>query len=120
MTIVRIALAAEYGTYAVWITESGNSLPETVTARQARDRYDLPLSDVLCDSIHEWDEEFQETYCDEYPPWGGFPDQETANRWLALGRKLAERLRQEIGPEISVEYDEGPAPVATPEHERLR
>lgn len=64
----------------------------------------VPLSDGLLAAISTWDEAFQSTYVESDPVRSGFADATARERFIADGRRLAERLKQEAGQSIVVEY----------------
>lgn len=65
---------------------------------------DLPISMELKRAISDWDNEYQETFDDDYPPDSGFtsPDLEAAHK--KQGVDLAKRLKKELGENYSIEY----------------
>jgi len=65
---------------------------------------ELPISQNLCDEINHWDQEFQDTFCDAYPPDSGFSTQEAELNFKRRGAILAERLRMELAGKFQIEY----------------
>ena len=86
-----IKLASEFKCYPIWHVPNG---PEDEFG--PIDPHTLPISQNLLDSILRWDEAFQNTYVDAYPPDSGFKDREMAIRFLAEGDKIFESLRNEL------------------------
>ncbi|MES9962699.1 MAG: hypothetical protein ABW116_04115 [Candidatus Sedimenticola sp. 20ELBAFRAG] len=68
------------------------------------DLVDLPISDELRLAISTWDDEYQGTFNDEYPPDSGFDSPEVDQDHIERGAILAERLQSELGSEYKVEY----------------
>lgn len=65
---------------------------------------DLPISDDLRSAISLWNDEYQDTFNNEYPPDSGFNNPKVDRNHVERGRKLAEMLQNELGPEYRVEY----------------
>lgn len=97
---LRITLQPEWGTGPIWITR-GDSIAESYDADEVTDVLDL--SDELRAAIAAWDDRFQATFNSDYPPDSAFPTPDDEAAWLAVGKELALRLRQEV-PEAVVTY----------------
>ncbi|MDQ3405653.1 MAG: hypothetical protein M3548_20050 [Actinomycetota bacterium] len=98
---LRITLQPEWGTGPIWITR-GDDISEPYDADEVT--HVLDLSDELCEAIAAWDDRFQATFNDEYPPDSAFPTPDEEASWLTEGKQLAVRLRREI-PEAAVAYE---------------
>ncbi|WP_144770057.1 hypothetical protein [Herbaspirillum sp. SJZ099] len=68
------------------------------------DPSDLPISKNLCNEINDWNQEFQKTFCDFYPPDSGFPTPDAELDFKRRGAVLAEKLQAELGKEFHIEY----------------
>ena len=62
----------------------------------------LGLSASLLSDVAEWNEEFQETFCADYPPDSKLPSEVIAHN--LRGASLVERIKAELGPHVSVEF----------------
>ncbi len=65
---------------------------------------DLPLSRSLGDKIKLWDDEYQSTFNDEYPPDSGFCSAQEKIRHVNEGRGLAQEMQAELGHSYNIEY----------------
>lgn len=98
---LQITLQPEWGTGPIWLRR-GDDIAEPYDAEEVTDV--LKLSDELRGAIAAWDERFQNTFNEAYPPDSAFPTPEEENAWLAQGKELALRLRTEV-PEAAVSYE---------------
>ncbi|ASO18909.1 hypothetical protein FHR81_001174 [Actinoalloteichus hoggarensis] len=65
---------------------------------------DLRLSTELVADLAAWDDEYQATYDDDYPPDSRFPSPEARAAWVERGKELAARIKQESPFVTSVDY----------------
>jgi hypothetical protein len=65
---------------------------------------DLGLPEDLIEEIHAWDSEFQETFCDEYPPDSGFHSRQKVLEHNSKGKELAQKIRDVLGPEVNITF----------------
>lgn len=65
---------------------------------------DLPISQNLNDKIRLWDDEYQSTFNDLYPPDSGFSSAQEKVRHVNEGRRLAQEMQAELGDGYKVEY----------------
>lgn len=63
----------------------------------------LPISRPLQIQLMDWAKVYDETLNIEYPVDSGFSSVDTKNAFEAEGARLANRLRDELGPELTVE-----------------
>ena len=68
------------------------------------DTDDLPVSDDLKKDLHAWNDEYQSTFDDSYPPDSGFSLPELELAHVIKGAELAERLQVEMGADYDVAY----------------
>ncbi|UYK38971.1 hypothetical protein [Microbacterium terricola] len=80
---------AEYDTDPVWDEGGGIELAS------------LPLSQELSDELRTWGEEY--FYNDGRSPFESF---EAEKNWVVRGKKLADRVQQELGAGYAVSYGE--------------
>lgn len=65
---------------------------------------DLNLSPGLFLRLEKWNNEFQETFCDDYPPDSGFKKNDDLLAHNALGAELVDLIRNELGSSVSIEF----------------
>lgn len=98
---LRITLQPEWGTDPIWITR-GDGIAEPYDAEEITGVLDL--SDELREAIAAWDDRFQATLNQGYPPDSAFPTPDDEAAWIADGKQLALRLRHEV-PVAAVTYE---------------
>jgi len=64
---------------------------------------DLPISQDLRNEINHWNQEFQDTFCDAYPPDSGFSTSDAELNFKRRGAILAERLRIELDGKFQID-----------------
>ena len=93
----RIKFMEEYGCWALWHMdyaidgEMGNIDP-----------HELSISSDLAEKINEWSISYDKTLNQEYPPYSGFDDYESAQNFINIGNELVARLQNELGNNFSV------------------
>lgn len=99
---IIIKLMPEYGAGSLWMSLDGGIF----------DVYDVdeitdivPLSEELRKALVAWDERFQTTLNDEYPPDSKFPTSEDEAKFVAEGWELTRRLKNEVPAGTVVEYE---------------
>ena len=65
---------------------------------------ELPISQELKAQINLWDNEYQATFNSDYPPKSGFSSNEVVIRHIVEGKRLAQKLQQELENDYIVEY----------------
>lgn len=65
---------------------------------------ELRISPALLAEIDDWNRAFQDTYCDAYPPDGGFKTTADREHHNLIGQALALRLQEELGESASVVF----------------
>jgi hypothetical protein len=65
---------------------------------------ELHLSPHLLARLDEWNDEFQQTFSDDYPPDSGFISEDDRTRHNARGSELATLLQQELGESVRIEF----------------
>jgi hypothetical protein len=74
----------------------------------------VTLSPELACDIESWDEKLQDTYVGDDPSQYGFTALQDQEQFIAQGRELARRIKQEAGSAIVVEYaGDGSIPTET-------
>lgn len=63
---------------------------------------DLPISQGLKDQLNAWARVFDATLNMDYPPDSGFESDEAKAEFKQEGYRLAERLKEELGPAYTV------------------
>ena len=65
---------------------------------------DLPITECLKSDLRAWDEAYQSTYNDTYPPDSGFASHELLEAHWRQGEELLKRLQVELGDGYRIEY----------------
>ena len=98
---IVIKLMPEYGAGSLWVALDGGIF----------DVYDIgeitdivPMSEGLLDALAAWDQRYQDTLNQEYPPDSAFPTPEDETAFVAEGRELARRLKDEVPAGVTVLY----------------
>lgn len=88
-----IKLMADYGCFPLWEAsgEVGNINPN-----------DLPLSQKMRQLLVDWAYAFDQTLNEDYPPDSGFKSQAEEIEFKQQAARLADQLREELGPEFEV------------------
>jgi len=92
----KIKLMADYYCHPLWgtsIEDMGDISPE-----------DLPLSSELKDDLNEWAKRFNAILNEDDPASSGFINDEEEQHFMEDGYKLAECLRNELGPDYEIIY----------------
>jgi hypothetical protein len=90
----RIKLWADYGSYPLWgVDEVDNFAPE-----------ELPLSSETIADLHQWQDSYDATLNQDYPPLSGFSSAEVEANFKQEGVQLWKQLRQELSAEYEVYY----------------
>ncbi len=94
---IKIKLWADYGCYPIWgIDEIDNIAPE-----------ELPLSSYTIQRLNTWQEAYDKTLNQEYPPLSNFPNLQAEIDFEREGLMLWEQLRLELAPNYEVFYQTG-------------
>ena len=67
--------------------------------------FDLPISRSLAQAVSDWDNKYQKTYNDSYPPDSGFSSPENEEAFYREGETLVEKLQEELGANYRVRTD---------------
>ncbi|MGO4503790.1 MULTISPECIES: hypothetical protein [unclassified Dyella] len=65
---------------------------------------DLGISAALLAEIDDWNRAFQRTFCDAYPPDGGFQAISDRENHNLIGQALSVKLQEELGGLASVVF----------------
>lgn len=65
---------------------------------------ELCISPSLRAQLKEWNEDFQRTLSDDYPPDSGFKSDADRHRHNSRGERLAALLQLEVGQDIKIEF----------------
>lgn len=65
---------------------------------------DLHLPSELLARIENWNNEFQQTFFDDYPPDSGFKTKDDLAQHNTLGIELAGLIQKELGSDLFVEF----------------
>ena len=63
---------------------------------------ELPISEELQKRLSKWAAIYDETLDADYPPNSGFKSEELEREFKREGERLAESLRNELGPDYSI------------------
>lgn len=66
------------------------------------DPCELPISKELQLRLSKWASTYDETLDVDYPPNSGFKSEELEREFKREGERLAESLRNELGPDFSI------------------
>jgi hypothetical protein len=98
---LTIGLRADWGIGPFWVT-IGDEGPDGYDTSEIADV--VPLSERLLAAVTEWNERFQATFNAEYPPDSSFATPEAEAVFVADGRKLTERIKDEAPGGTVVRY----------------
>ncbi len=91
---IRIKLWADYGSYPLWgVDEIDNIAPE-----------DLPLSDKNIQPLNQWQDTYDATLNQDYPPLSCFPNEKAELDFEREGINLWKQLRLELAHDYEVLY----------------
>jgi hypothetical protein len=91
---IRIKLWADYGSYPLWgVDEIDNIAPE-----------ELPLTQETIQRLNAWQDTYDQTLNQEYPPLSNFPNQQAEMDFQQEGISLWKQLRLELAPDYEVFY----------------
>ena len=89
---MRIKLWADYGSYPLWgVDEIENFAPE-----------ELPLSEDTIQRLHQWQNTYDATLNQDYPPLSGFLNAEAEARFQQEGVQLWKQLLTELSSNYEV------------------
>ena len=88
----HLKLMSDYHCFPLWAMP-GNVNPD-----------DLPLSDELKSSLHQWATSFDRTLNHDYPPDSGFANPQDEEAFEAEGLRLWQELRRELRDLYEVVY----------------
>ncbi len=101
-TVVSIKLMFDWQVGPLWVKTDQKSIADPYTAEEASEL--VRLSRPLIDAITKWDEEMQSTYDGGTHEDLGFADSEKEREWIKSGKDLAQRIKTEVGEDVSVRY----------------
>lgn len=91
---IRIKLWADYGSYPLWgVDEIDNIAPE-----------ELPLSKETIQRLNAWQDTYDKTLDQDYPPLSDFPNQQAEMDFKQEGISLWKQLCLELAPDYEVFY----------------
>jgi hypothetical protein len=94
---IRIKLWADYGSYPIWgVDEIDNIDPE-----------ELPLSQETIDRLKAWQDAYDQTLNQDYPPLSSFPTLQAKLNFKLEAINLWKKLRLELAPNYEVFYQNG-------------
>lgn len=99
--MTTLTLMSEWQDWPLRVTE-GEGLPDSYALDEIGEV--VPLSETLIRDIAAWDSTFQATYVESDPVRSGFADPADRDRFIVEGRRLAQRIKQEAGNAVVVEY----------------
>lgn len=109
--MLTVTLMTEWRDWPLWV-ESDTDVPISYSVDEIGEV--LPLSPGLLKDIAEWDRSIQETYAPDDPASSGFKVPSDQERFIAEGRRLAQRIKQEVGQQVEVNYAaDGSIPTET-------
>ncbi|ENC6657469.1 hypothetical protein ACK325_07670 [Aeromonas hydrophila] len=90
----NIRLMADYQCHPLW-----NMSPDEYGDI---DPCELPISEELQQSLSKWAAMYDETLDSDYPPNSGFKSEALECEFKLEGERLAESLRNELGPDFTI------------------
>jgi hypothetical protein len=91
---IRIKLWADYGSYPLWgVDEIDNIAPE-----------ELPLSQETIQRLNAWQDTYDRTLNQDYPPLSDFPNQQAEIDFNQEGISLWKQLLLELASDYEVFY----------------
>ncbi len=107
--ITKIVLSSEFMTSPIFKYEKEDQVLKRLgfAERKASGPVDitsLPISDALKESISRWDQQFQDTFDNNYPPDSGFVSPNLRAAHINQGVQLAQWLQQELGKDYHVAF----------------
>jgi hypothetical protein len=91
---IRIKLWADYGSYPLWgVDEIDNIAPE-----------ELPLSQATIQRLNTWQDTYDKTLNQDYPPLSDFPNQQAEIDFKQEGISLWKQLCLELTSDYEVFY----------------
>ena len=101
---IRIKLWADYGSYPIWgVDEIDNIAPE-----------ELPLSQETIERLNAWQDAYDRTLNQDYPPLSGFPSLQAKLKFKLEAINLWKKLRLELAPDYEVFYQNGSHLIKNP------
>jgi len=94
---IEIKLSADYGCWPLWYIEDSDNI----------DPNELPLSTETINRLNAWQDTYDATLNQEYPPLSAFENPETEELFQLEGISLWKQLRIELFPEYEVFYQMG-------------
>lgn len=98
---LTIGLRADWGIGPFWVS-IGDEGPDGYDSSDIGDI--TSFSNELLAAVSAWNERFQDTFNAEYPPDSAFPTGEDEAAFVADGRKLAQRIKDEAPAGTVVRY----------------
>lgn len=103
---IRIKLWADYGSYPIWgVDEIDNIDPE-----------ELPLSQETIDRLNAWQDAYDQTLNQDYPPLSDFPTLQAKLNFKLEAINLWKKLRLELAPDYEVFYQNGSQLLKNPKN----
>jgi len=99
----ELRLGAEYGASPMFdpnVEQMGHIAPSELG---------LPRSLIM--DIEAWNQDFQSTYCDDYPPESGFSSPEQVCQHNCRGLELTRRIQEVLGSDWTIKF----IPLSVPE-----
>ncbi|HLO48831.1 MAG TPA: hypothetical protein VK211_10495 [Kamptonema sp.] len=91
---IKIKLWADYGCWPIWGVDEIDNI----------DPAEMPLSLETITRLNLWQEIYDATLNQEYPPWSAFPSQKAEEVFKQDGIELWKQLRFELAPDYEVFY----------------
>lgn len=98
---VEITLMVDWETWPLWVS-ADEDIPDSYSVSEIAEI--VPLSSELLEKISNWNAEFQDKYNKSSPQDSGFASEQELQVFLDEGRILAQCLRSECPPEITILY----------------
>lgn len=91
---IKIKLWADYGSWPIWGVDEIDNI----------DPADLPLSSETIKRLNLWQDSYDQTLNQDYPPLSAFPNEKAEISFQQEGWELWQQLRKELTPDYEVFY----------------
>lgn len=93
-----LKIAPEYFCSPLWIKRSGEDVFIPILP------HEIHLSQSLSDRIIEWDDKYQATFNDTYPPESGFKNADDEAAYRQEGMDIRKEITGQLSEEWMIEY----------------
>jgi hypothetical protein len=91
----RLSIRTDYGAWPIWDVDDFGYI----------DPAKLPLKQETIDRLNVWQDTFDATLNQVYPPDSKFPSEEAKRNWIQEGIDLWQQVQSELEPQYEVCYN---------------